>query len=149
MTDERFQELMRLEKSFVKSDIVLPANNENVAFDVKSISTRDEFFLDIDRRGKIELSKFKLQNRYAKTKLPLVRIDIDSPPHTNPDGTMTSRNHIHIYRETDTPTGNLPWAYDLDSFEEYRFEDITNFMQVFSDFCAFCRIAVPHIQGII
>lgn len=36
-------------------------------------------------RGGIELSKFKLQNRYAVTKLPLVRIDIDSPPHLNPD----------------------------------------------------------------
>lgn len=36
------------------------------------------------------------------------RVDIDSPPHRNPDGTMTSRNHIHIYRETDHDTGNLP-----------------------------------------
>ena len=36
------------------------------------------------------------------------RVDIDSPPHRNPGGTMTSRNHIHIYREKDHDTGNFP-----------------------------------------
>lgn len=56
---------------------MLTQNGESDVFDLKSISTNDKFFLDVDRRGRIELSKFKLQNRYALTKLPLVRIDID------------------------------------------------------------------------
>lgn len=55
---------------------MLTRNGESDVFDLKSISTNDKFFLDVDRRGRIELSKFKLQNRYALIKLPLVRIDI-------------------------------------------------------------------------
>lgn len=104
MTDVEFQNLMKLKKVFVKEAIELPNNGENETYDLESIATRDKFYLDVDRRGRIELSRFKLQNRYAVTKLPLVRIDIDSPPHLNPDGTKTSRNHIHIYKEMDNDT---------------------------------------------
>ena len=105
MTDLEFKRLMQLQKIFVKSSIILPNNGENSIYDLKSKETQDKFYLDVDRRGRIELSRFKLQTRYAVTKLPLVRIDIDSPPHLNPDGTKTSRNHIHIYREVDNDTG--------------------------------------------
>ena len=69
---------------------MLPKNGESQIFDVESESTKDKFYIDVDRRGRIELSRFKLQNRYAMTKLPLVRIDIDSPPHLNPDGTRST-----------------------------------------------------------
>ena len=74
MTNKEFKTLMNLKKSFVKDSITLPANTEKETFEIKSLSTKDEFFLDIDRGGRIELSKFKLQNRYAKTKQPLVQI---------------------------------------------------------------------------
>lgn len=60
------------------------------------------------------------------------RVDIDSPPHRNPDGTMTSRNHIHIYRETDHDTGNLPWAYDLATIMPVKLDQNgIDFMTVF------------------
>ena len=150
MTNKEFEILMNLNKSFVKNSITLPANAENETFEIKSLSTKDKFFLDVDRRGRLELSKFKLQNRYAKTKQPLVRIDIDSPPHINPDGTKKSRNHIHVFRETDNDTGNLPWAYDLEEFTEINLNmDDLNFTQVFFDFCAYCNIKTDGIQGII
>ncbi len=151
MTNKEFKTLMNLKKSFVKDSITLPANTEKETFEIKSLSTKDEFFLDIDRGGRIELSKFKLQNRYAKTKQPLVQIEIDSPPHINPDGTRKSRNHIHVFRETDNDTGNLPWAYDLDEFEEINLIniDVLNFTQVFFNFCAYCNIKTDDIQGII
>lgn len=96
MTDVEFQNLMKLKKVFVKEAIELPNNGENETYDLESIATRDKFYLDVDRRGRIELSRFKLQNRYAVTKLPLVRIDIDSPPHLNPDGTKPQET-IYIF----------------------------------------------------
>ncbi len=150
MTEKEFINLLGLEKVFIKKNIYLPNNGENNTFDLKSTSTSDKFLLDVDRRGKIELSKFKIQNRYALTKLPLVRIDIDSPPHMNPDGTRTSRNHIHIYREMDNDTGNLPWAYDLDEFNNIKF-DKNNiiFMDIFAGFCKYCNINISNIQGVI
>ena len=150
MTNLEFLQLMELEKDFLKSNICLPGNGESHVFDLKSISTNDKFFLDVDRRGRIELSKFKLQNRYALTKLPLVRIDIDSPPHMNPDGTKTSRNHIHIYKEVDNDTGNLPWAYDLENFAQIKFnEDNIIFMDIFTGFCEYCNININNVQGVI
>lgn len=139
-----------MQKIFVKSSIILPNNGENSIYDLKSKETQDKFYLDVDRRGRIELSRFKLQTRYAVTKLPLVRIDIDSPPHLNPDGTKTSRNHIHIYREVDNDTGNLPWAYSLEEFDQIKFNrNNIVFMDIFSSFCEYCNISMENIQGVI
>lgn len=150
MTDLEFKRLMQLQKIFVKSSIILPNNGENSIYDLKSKETQDKFYLDVDRRGRIELSRFKLQTRYAVTKLPLVRIDIDSPPHLNPDGTKTSRNHIHIYREVDNDTGNLPWAYSLEEFDQIKFNrNNIVFMDIFSSFCEYCNISMENIQGVI
>ena len=139
-----------MQKIFVKSSIILPNNGENSIYDLKSKETQDKFYLDVDRRGRIELSRFKLQTRYAVIKLPLVRIDIDSPPHLNPDGTKTSRNHIHIYREVDNDTGNLPWAYSLEEFEQIKFNrNNIVFLDIFSSFCEYCNISMENIQGVI
>ena len=149
MTDTEFQYLMNLKKRFVVENSHLPNNGESDFFDLISIESNEKFILDVDRRGKIELSKFKIQNRYAQTKLPLVRIDIDSPPHINPNGEILSRNHIHIFRETENDTGNLPWAYNLESFDKIKF-DINNirFMDVFMSFCEYCNISVENVQGV-
>lgn len=149
MTNEEFQFLIGMKKIFLKSNIQLPENNENSSYELKSETTKDRFYLDIDRRGKIEFSKFKLQNRYLQTKQPLVRIDIDSPPHTNPDGTKTSRNHIHIYQETEFDTGNLPWAYDLSDFLEISLNGDYSFTHVFHKFCKYCSINSENINGVI
>ena len=150
MTDLEFKRLMQLQKIFVKSSIILPNNGENSIYDLKSKETQDKFYLDVDRRGRIELSRFKLQTRYAVTKLPLVRIDIDSPPHLNPDGTKNSRNHIHIYREVDNDTCNLPCAYSLEEFEQIKFNrNNIVFMDIFSSFCEYCNISMENIQGVI
>ena len=109
--------------------------------------------MDISRSGKIEISKFKIQERYTITKLPLVRIDINSTPHTNPDGTRLSRNHIHIYKYTENDNGNLPWAYELSDVNDFGIVDINNlnFMTVFYGFCKYCNIDVSNndIQGVI
>ena len=149
MTNKEFQVLLEMKKFFLKSNIQLPGNNENNSYELKSETTKDRFYLDVDRRGRIEFSKFKIQNRYLQTKQPLVRIDIDSPPNTNPDGTKTSRNHIHIYRETEFDTGNLPWAYNLSDIAEFALNDDYSFIHVFHTFCKFCNIESENIRGVI
>ncbi len=149
MTDTEFQYLMKLKKKFVVNNSRLPKNGENALFDLISTEANEKFILDVDRRGRIELSKFKLQNRYASTKLPLVRVDIDSPPHINPDGEILSRNHIHIFREIENDTGNLPWAYNLETFADMNFVTKNiKFMDVFMAFCEYCNINVENVQGV-
>lgn len=149
LTDAQFEELMNLNKYFTQKNIQLPTVGENKSFDLAARETEDKFFLDADRRGRIEL-KVKLQTRYALTKLPLVRIDLNSPPHINPDGTRVSRDHIHIYRDTDYNTGNLPWAYELNSINIFSKDDSsTDFMEVFYHFCEYCHIESHTVQGVI
>lgn len=149
MDDKEFIKLLSLNKLFEDTNILLPKNGEKKIYQLKSASSKDKFFMDVNRSGKIELSKFTLQNRYAATKIPLVRIDIDSPPHINPDGTKLSRNHIHIFKETDFDTGNLPWAYELSSIPELGLNcNSLNFMEVFYAFCSYCNIEATNIQGV-
>ena len=85
MTNLEFENLLQMKKVFVKDNVSLPSRGEAGIFDLKSKTTNDKFYLDVDRRGRIEFSKFKIQNRFAGNKLPLVRIDIDSAPHMNPE----------------------------------------------------------------
>ena len=150
MSNEQFSMLLALVKCFSKKNIRLPLMGESSIFDVVSKSTKDTFYLDVDRRGRIEL-KVKVQMRDAVSKFPLVRIDLNSPRHMNPDGRRVSRNHIHLYRETEYDTGSLPWAYELSEVDEIFAGDANNpdFMQVFYHFCQFCNIETYDIQGVI
>lgn len=148
MTDEEFKEIMKLDKAFEEEHIELPGSNESGVFNINSMTTKDKFYLDVDRRGRIEFTRCKMQERLVKTKLPLVRIDIDSPPHTNPDGTKVGRNHIHIFKEDLCDTGNLPWAYDLDGFKDIKINNLSDFMEVFYEFCNYCNIKTNNVQGV-
>ncbi len=93
MTDVEFQVLMGLKKVFAIDGCRLPNNGENATYDLISPGSNEKFLFDID-----------------------------SPPHMNPDGTIVSRNHIHIFKEMDSDTGNLPWAYDLETFEKIKYD---------------------------
>lgn len=131
MTDIEFQVLMGLKKVFAIDGCRLPNNGENATYDLISPGANEKFLFDIDRKGKIELSKFKLL------------------PHMNPDGTIVSRNHIHIFKEMDSDTGNLPWAYDLETFEKIKYDRKNiRFMDVFFAFCEYCNIDVENVQGV-
>ncbi len=152
MSNSEFEFLMKLNKQFIKKPVKLPDRQEKSLHNLKSITTNDMFLLDIDRRCRLEFSKIKMQERNEATKVPLVRIDIDAPPHMNPDGTKTSRNHIHIYQETENDTGNLPWAYDLSEMKEFLFEEEKIiFVDIFLNFCKYCHIVIEEedkIQGV-
>lgn len=144
ITDQEFRVIMSLEKLFTSEIIGLPLTSQKAEYQLKSTDGKHELMLDIDRRGKFTIHKCKLQNRIHS--YPIIRVDIDSPPHTNPDGTTTSRNHIHIYREG----YSMSWAYDLSNIHEGLFLTPTDFMSTFYDFCTYCNITnIPKSQGVI
>lgn len=148
MTSDEFNRLMQLKKVFDDEIVILPRAGGNGAYNLSSVSSRDTFILDVDRRSRIELSKFKVQTRNGVTKMPLVRVEFNGSPHMNPDGTKTGRNHIHVYRETDGDTGNLAWAYDINSFfSEQPADNGGEFMSIFELFCRYCNIITDHVQG--
>lgn len=141
LTDITFKRLMAEEKRFKDKTIKLPLSNERKNFEIICVNSSEKLFLDINRSGKIELRKATLQHRYTE---PLVRIDLDSPPHMNPDGTKVSRNHIHVFKEG---FGDA-WAYELATFKDYKFREISDFSTVFTDLCQYCNIQLPETQMI-
>ena len=133
--------LMEMTKFFVKENPKFPDNGNDTSFELSANNNREKFFLDVGRSGKIELGKTKIQNRHSSYTV-LVRLEIDAPPHINPDGTNQGRNHIHIYKEGYEDR----WAYNIDEFENASFGGCTCFQEYIEKFCDYCNIKLPEMQ---
>ena len=76
-----------------------PQPGEDKKLDLVSSDGKHAFIVDINRKGYINFSrKCTYQGRYQKDVI-LLRLDVDGPEHTNPDGTILPKTHLHIYRE--------------------------------------------------
>jgi len=150
INDQEFSRLMQMKKRFTKAP-VLPKTNSKSIYQVIGDTPQEKFEVHIERKNVIEFQadKSKFQESYYKT--ALIRIEIDAPPHMNPDGNWTGRNHIHIYREG----AGLLWAYDLSSVAPNLFLDQNHFLSLFCDFCQYCNIEIDTegnafpIQGVL
>ena len=74
-----------------------PRAGEQLSVPLTSSDRRENFALDITR-SRIKLTKSTHQNR-ARQAIILMRLDIDGPPHRNPDGAEIPCPHLHVYRE--------------------------------------------------
>ncbi|WP_374027697.1 hypothetical protein ACES2J_17160 [Bdellovibrio bacteriovorus] len=103
----------------------------------------EEFILDVQGNS-VKLSKMTFQKRVRKS-VGLVRLDIDGPPHTNPDGTVVPCPHIHIYRES----YELKWAYPVGNMPNGKAIQLQkNMFANLEQFFGFCNIVEPPlIQG--
>jgi hypothetical protein len=76
---------------------LFPDPGDRIAVPLTSLDKRESFMLDVTR-GQIKLTKAKYQNR-ARQVIVLLRLDLEGPPHRNPDGAEIPCPHIHVYRE--------------------------------------------------
>ena len=98
ITQTEADALIEMEKRFVDStDWIFPAAGERIALELTSVDRRENFMLDVTR-AQIKLTKATYQNR-ARQAIILMRLDLDGPPHRNPDGTEIPCPHLHTYRE--------------------------------------------------
>ncbi len=74
-----------------------PGAGDHLSVPLTSADKRETFALDITRSS-IRLTKCTHQNR-ARQAVVLMRLDVDGPPHRNPDGVEISCPHLHLYRE--------------------------------------------------
>lgn len=140
LTQEFIEYLIDLDKYFEEEGIQPVASGRREGFSLYSSDGRCYFSLDMNRMSSLEADKMTIQTRYLTTNDWIVRLDLNSPPHTNPDGTVTKRDHIHILREVD---GNLlNYAYNLDTFHELLIENTRNITKVFEEFCKYCNITI-------
>ena len=98
ITQTEADALIEMEKVFVdEKDWTFPAAGERIALELTSTDKRENFVLDITR-AQIKLTKATYQNR-ARAVIILMRLDLDGPPHRNPDGVEIPCPHLHVYRE--------------------------------------------------
>ncbi len=127
--------LIAVEKRFVKEDDwIFPAPGERVALELTSIDKREAFVLDITR-ARIKLNKATFQNRVRQV-VVLLRLDLDGPPHRNPDGTEIPCPHLHVYREG---YGDK-WAVQA-PLDQYK--DATDLFLTCESFLQHCNITGP------
>lgn len=149
-TDDALNHI-RIEKEILEDRIDFPEQNESLLLNaVSKDNSNTKFFIDINRKRAI-LTRCTFQQR-VHTSIKLVRLDVDTKPHRNPDNEIIGGIHIHVYKEG----YNTSWAYPVDhefikrinpKFNTERFNDITSHTNTFINFCAFCNITkIPMFQ---
>lgn len=142
LTQAEADALIAMVKRFVeKATVRFPMPGELREIEVKSEDGRESFLIDVNRRGKIKVSKCPYQERYSVIEI-LLRLDIDGPTHDNPDGAEVPCPHLHIYREGFADK----WAFPLPAG---RFTDTADLVKAFREFLEYCNVAdIPAIQRV-
>jgi len=125
-----------------------PSSGEILTIPIVSIDERESFLIDVNRRGRIKLTKCTYQERY-KGIIILVRLDIDGQPHTNPEvnniplpylapynGKTINCPHLHLYVEGYMDKWAIPAPQD-------RFPDTRDLYKTLYDFFRYCNIIEP------
>jgi hypothetical protein len=126
--------LLNMLKQIISSDrtITFPEPGKYLTLEIQSDDETEKFIIDVNRKGSLKITKCTYQTRYKKT-IPLLRVDIDGQPHTNPDGTEIPCPHIHIYREG----FDDKWAFPLEEHIATNPEDL---LMVLMDFLSYNHI---------
>lgn len=135
--------LLNMLKSLVDTgNLNFPSSGTSKELEVSSSDGKEKFLVDVNRKGRIKLSKCTYQNRYRKYEI-LLRLDIDGPAHTNPDGQEISGHHLHIYREG----YETKWAYPLPENQFTDPKDLINTLMEFLEYCKVVNLEQLSIQG--
>jgi hypothetical protein len=136
LTQSEADFLIQLEKERVSEDPwEFPILGGSISIPLASLDRKEHFQLDLSRAS-IKLSKMTFQNR-ARQSVPLVRLDIDGPPHRNPDGQEMPCPHLHVYREGYADKWALPVPSSFSNLSEVRV--------TLSEFQAYCKITTPPV----
>ena len=113
---------------------LFPEPGGRLSIALTSADKRENFILDV-KRFEIKLTKATYQNR-GRQAIILMRLDLDGPPHRNPDDQEIQCPHLHVYREG---YGDK-WAFaaPID-----RYPNVQNLFSTFDAFMRHCNITEP------
>jgi hypothetical protein len=135
LTQEEADALMAMEKRRVdEQEWLFPSPGGSTAIPLTSVDKRENFMLDVTR-AQIRLTKATYQNR-ARAAVILMRLDLDGPPHRNPDGEEIPCPHLHIYREGHADKWAIAAPVD-------RYPNPSDIFQTFEAFMQHCNITEP------
>lgn len=141
-SDQEAKELIEIAKKLRTTDLFFfPDHGTEKKLDVDSIDGKHKFIVDVNRKGRISLSKCTYQKRYRQ--IPLIRLDIEGRPHTNPDGSAIRGHHLHIYREG----FGVSWAYPIRDEEFSNPKDLILTLREFLVYCNVINASDLPIQG--
>jgi hypothetical protein len=135
ITQGEADRLIEMEKHRVDDEKwSFPAPGERVAIPLTSSDKRENFMLDVTR-AQIKFTKATYQNR-ARQAIILMRLDLDGPPHRNPDGAEVPCPHLHRYREGYGDRWAEPAPTNI-------YIDTQNLFLTFEAFMNHCNITEP------
>lgn len=139
LTQQEADALLTLGKyDFSNGEYKFPYMGGSLRLSLHSMDKKETFNLDVTR-GYVVLEKITFQTR-ARKAIVLVRLDIEGPPHRNPDGEEITCPHIHLYREGYGDKWAYPLPDELKSVLDRPYELLDKFM----DYCHI--IGKPMIQ---
>lgn len=144
--------LIDMRKKRAKEEMYnFPLAGEILTIPIISVDERESFLIDISR-GRIRLTKCTYQERYQGI-IILARLDVDGPPHSNPEvvniplpylepynGQSIPCPHLHLYVEGFAVRWAIPTSSD-------KFPRATDLDATLDDFFRYCNvIELPLVQ---
>ena len=122
--------LLNLDKYFEEEQALdFPSPGVHLEFEVFSRAPKQSFLISA-YRGQIVISKCSFQTRTGRESVILARLDINGPPHRNPDGIVIEGTHLHLYNEK---YGDR-WAYPVPEIFS-NMDDLFVTLDQFMDYC--------------
>ncbi len=128
-------ELLKMDKVFASADPVeLPDLGGRTDMPFESADRREEFCISFTRSSiLLEKRNHHLRGRAV---IGLARLDVDGPPHRNPDGQEVSSRHLHVYREG----YGLKYAIEV---PKGQFRNLDDPEVTLEDFFRYCHVITP------
>lgn len=134
VTQDDIDTLLAMEKHRVDDQVwSLPTAGGSVCIPLRNTLHKEEFLLDV-QRSSIRITKATYQNRGRRV-IILARLDLDGPPHQNPDGEEVPCPHLHLFREGYADK----WASRLTGLP---FSDPSNLQVTLDEFMKFCNVTL-------
>jgi hypothetical protein len=135
ITQAEADALIAMEKQRVDDNQwFFPVPGGRLAIPLTSVDKRENFELDV-ARAQLKLTKATYQNR-ARRAVILMRLDLDGPPHRNPNDEEISCPHLHIYREGHGDKWAIPAPPDI-------YSNVKNLFATLEAFMRHCNITAP------
>ncbi len=135
LTQDEANALIEMEKRRVDDrNWPFPSPGERLSIPLASLDKRENFMLDLTR-AQIKLTKATFLNR-VRVAIVLMRLDLDGPPHRNPNGEEVPCPHLHIYREGYGDKWAVAAPVD-------RYTQTTDLLRTFETFMQHCNVTDP------
>lgn len=129
--------LLAMEKFSTSSTPVrLPGLGGRLELNFRDISHQEDFAINFTRSSiLLEKRNHHLRGRRV---IGLARLDLDGPPHRNPDGVEVGPRHLHYYREG----YGLKFAREV---PDELFRDLSDSLMTLEDFMSYCCVTTPPV----